>query len=165
MTLRNGLIKTLLLTLLAVLTALPVRSQATGRVQLRQDSARTARMDSIYNSLNDSASWEREMEFVRNLRFDQFQDSDLVRVQDDTPADNDNPRHNSWKEIEQEKLDQFQRNATLWEPEPRVAVWLSLLVPGGDKPEDQFITKYYHPHLVPAFSLVFTIALTSMTPK
>ena len=131
MTLRNGLIKTLLLTLLAVLTALPVRSQATGRVQLRQDSARTARMDSIYNSLNDSASWEREMEFVRNLRFDQFQDSDLVRVQDDTPADNDNPRHNSWKEIEQEKLDQFQRNATLWEPEPRVAVWLSLLVPGG----------------------------------
>ena len=34
-----------------------------------------------------------------------------------------------------------------------------------DKPEDQFITKYYHPHLVPAFSLVFTIALTSMTLK
>ena len=131
MTIRAGLIKTSLLFVTAVLTALPVRSQATGRVQLRQDSARTARMDSIYNSLNDSASWEREMEFVRNLRFDQFQDSDLVRVQDDTPADNDNPRHNSWKEIEQEKLDQFQRNATLWEPEPRVAVWLSLLVPGG----------------------------------
>ncbi|MBO7110681.1 MAG: hypothetical protein J6W18_01890 [Bacteroidaceae bacterium] len=33
--------------------------------------------------------------------------------------------------MEQEKLEQFQRNATAWEPEPRVAVWLSLLVPGG----------------------------------
>jgi len=129
MTIRTGLIKTSLLFLTAVLTALPVRSQATGGVRFRQDSVRTARMDSIYNSLNDTAAWEREMEFVRNLNFDELQDSDLVRAQDETPSDG---QHRSkWKDMEQEKLEQFQRNATVWEPEPRVAVWLSLLVPGG----------------------------------
>lgn len=129
MTIRAGLIKTSLLFVTAVLTALPVRSQVTGGIQFRQDSARTARMDSIYNSLNDTASWEREMEFVRNLRFDEVRDSDLVRVQDETPSDGS--KHTRWKDIEQEKIERFQRNNTGWEPEPRVAVWLSLLVPGG----------------------------------
>ncbi|MBR5707330.1 MAG: hypothetical protein IKX55_07160 [Bacteroidaceae bacterium] len=131
MTIRAGLIKTSLLTLIAVLTALPVRSQATGGFQFRQDSVMSARVDSLYNSLNDTASWQREMEYVRNLRFDELQDSDLVRLMDEAPFDDEKPRHSTWKEIEQEKLDQFQRNATAWEPEPRVAVWLSLLVPGG----------------------------------
>ena len=131
MTVRSGLIKTLLLTLTAVLTALPVRSQAGGRVIIiDEDSVRSARMDSIYRSLNDTAAWEREMEFVKNLRFDEMQDSDLVQeVQDDTPA----ARHRryTWKEQEQDKIDQFQRHASEWEPEPRLAVWFSLLFPGG----------------------------------
>ena len=129
MTIRAGLIKTLLLTFTAVLTALPVRSQFNGGIRIVQDSVRSARMDSIYNSLNDTASWEREMEYVRNLQFDQLQDSDLVIAQDETPAEE--PHISKWKQIEQEKLEQFHRNATPWEPEPRVAVWLSILVPGG----------------------------------
>ena len=130
MTVRTGFIKTILLTLLAVMIGLPVRSQTDSGIRFREDSVRSARMDSIYRSLNDTATWEREMEYVRNLRFDEMQDSDLVRdAVFDTPTDNS--RRASWAELEQSKIEQFERNASLWEPEPRIAVWMSLLIPGG----------------------------------
>lgn len=130
MTVRSGLIKTTLLTLLAVMTALPVRSQTGGAIRTGEDSVRSARMDSIYRSLNDTATWQREMEYVRNLRFDEVQDSDLIRnVQDDYPTQKHT--RTTWKDLEQNKIEQFERNATEWEPEPRIAVWLSLLFPGG----------------------------------
>ena len=130
MTVRSGFIKTVLLTILAVMTALPVRSQAIRGIEFQEDSIRSARMDSIYRSLNDTASWQQELEYVRNLRFNELQDSDLVRESvDDTPSDKH--RRNTWKEQEQYKQDQFERNASAWEPEPRIAVWLSLVVPGG----------------------------------
>jgi len=129
MTVRVGFIKTVLLTLLAVMTSIPARSQGGGGVEFREDSVRAARMDSIYRSLNDTAAWEREMEFVRNLRFQQMRDSDLVRQDvSEAPVRNGRPR---WKDIEQQKREQIEMNAKEWEPEPRLAVWLSLLVPGG----------------------------------
>lgn len=130
MTRPAGFIKTALLTLMAVLTALPVRSQATGGIQFNEDSVRSARMDSLYRSLNDTATWEREMEYVRNLRFQELRDSDMVMESaEDIPAPKQ--RFSTWKEQEEYKLDQFERNAVEWEPEPRIAVWLSLIVPGG----------------------------------
>ncbi len=55
MTHRSGLTKAALLTLMALLTALPVRSQSNGGIRMRQDSVRTALVDSIYRSLNDTA--------------------------------------------------------------------------------------------------------------
>ena len=97
MTISDGFIKTALSALLAVMTFLPVRSQSSGGIEIRQDSIRSARMDSIYRSLNDTAVWERE----------------------------------KWRDIEREKLEQIERNAASWEPEPRRAVWFSLLFPGG----------------------------------
>ena len=134
MTVRSGFIKTLLLTLLAVMTALPVRSQA-GRpatVYIYEDSMRFARVDSIYHSLNDTAAWQREMDYVRNLTFDEMEDSDLVRLwEDEEPVQEGKKKRTTWKDIEQEKINRYKRNDTGWEPEPRVAVWLSLLVPGG----------------------------------
>ena len=130
MTIRAGFIKTVLITLLTVMTALPVRSQTAGGTEFREDSLRSARMDSIYRSLNDTAIWEREMEFVRNLQIREMQDSDLVRHTDyDYPSGTDGrPR---WKDIERARLEQIEKNAKEWEPEPRLAVWLSLLFPGG----------------------------------
>ena len=132
MTVRSGFIKTILLTLLAVMTALPVRSQAVrpASVYMYEDSIRFARVDSIYHSLNDTAAWQREMDFARNLNFDELQDSDLVRAMDENLPQT-HEKQSKWKQYEQEKIDSYQRNATGWEPEPRVAVWLSLLVPGG----------------------------------
>ncbi len=128
MTLPKGTIKKALFILAAVLACLPVWSQANG-IQYRDDSVRINRMDSIYRSLNDTAAWEREMEFVRNLRFDELQDSDLVR-QTDSQSEPKRKR-TTWKEIEDNRIAQIESNASLWEPEPRLAVWFSLLVPGG----------------------------------
>lgn len=132
MTNRTGLIKTVLLTLMAVLTAVPVWSQANRGISMRQDSVRTALVDSIYRSLNDTAAWEREIEYVRNLNFDMPSDSDLLKQEyaDDQPVER---RHNrtTWKEKEARQLEQFEINSTDWEPEPRLAVWFSLLFPGG----------------------------------
>jgi hypothetical protein len=88
-------------------------------------------MDSIYRSLNDTATWEREMEFVRNLSFDELNDSDLVMSDDEVQEQEQKHKRVTWKDIEQERINRYKRNNTGWEPEPRVAVWLSLLVPGG----------------------------------
>jgi len=129
MTVRSGFIRTILLSLLAVMTAIPVRSQEIRGTEFSDDSLRSARMDSIYRSLNDSTAWQREMDFVRNLSFDELQDSDLVRTVDEEPAQH--PKRTTWKEYEQNRIYQYQRNATGWEPEPRLAVWFSLLFPGG----------------------------------
>ena len=129
MTLAKGTIKRVLLFIAVVLATLPVRSQANG-LQLRNDSIRSSRMDSIYRSLNDTAAWEREMEFVRNLRFDELQDSDLVRQFSDESSDSKHKR-TTWKEMEDERIAQIERNSSPWEPEPRLAVWCSLLFPGG----------------------------------
>jgi hypothetical protein len=131
MTFQSGFIKTALLTLLAVMTALPVRSQEIRGTEFTIDSMRTARMDSIYRSLNDTATWEREMEFVRNLSFDELNDSDLVMSDDEVQEQEQKHKRVTWKDIEQERINRYKRNNTGWEPEPRVAVWLSLLVPGG----------------------------------
>ena len=79
MTIRSGITRTVLLFLLAVMTALEVRSQEAGTLIFREDSVRSARMDSIYRSLNDTATWAREMEFVRNLQFEEKNDSDLIK--------------------------------------------------------------------------------------
>lgn len=132
MTHRSGLTKAALLTLMALLTALPVRSQANGGIRMRQDSVRTALVDSIYRSLNDTAKWEREMEYVRNLSFDMPSDSDLLapQVADDLQVEKKRNRV-TWKEKEARELKQMQLNSTVWEPEPRLAVWFSLLFPGG----------------------------------
>ena len=131
MTFQSGFIKTALLTLLAVITALPVRSQEIRGTEFTIDSMRTARMDSIYRSLNDTATWKREMEFVRNLSFDELNDSDLVMSDDEVQEQEQKHKRVTWKDIEQERINRYKRNNTGWEPEPRVAVWLSLLVPGG----------------------------------
>ncbi len=129
MTVLSGFIKKILPAILVVMTALPVRSQVSIGNEFHEDSLRSARMDSIYRSLNDTASWRREMDFVRNLNFDEMQDSDLVRMQDEVP--DGKRRRNTWKDVEQKYADRYKRNATGWEPEPRVAVWMSLLIPGG----------------------------------
>ncbi len=126
MTIKGGFIKTVLLSLLAVMTSLPVRSQS-GGIPFQEDSVRSAMVDSLYRSLNDTATWEREVEFVRNLSFDQMEDSALVEYFDYMPE----YRRMKWKDMERFRQAQLRRNTPEWEPEPRVAVWCSLLFPGG----------------------------------
>ena len=112
------------------MTALTAQAQSIGRYQIQEDSLRTARMDSIYQSLNDSAAWQRELDFVRNLEFVQLNDSDLVNEIPEESATGKRKRH-KWKDQEREAISRIDLQASAWEPEPRMAVWLSLLVPGG----------------------------------
>lgn len=133
MTVRSGFIKALLFSLWTVMTALPVRSQEIRGTEINEeDSLRTARMDSIYRSLTDTASWQRELEYVRNLRFEEKRDSDLVEeMSREEEIWNDDSRRLTWKEKEMQTIDEINLNASEWEPEPRLAVWCSLLFPGG----------------------------------
>lgn len=133
MTVRSGLIKALLFSLWTVMTALPVRSQEIRGTEINeQDSLRTARMDSIYRSLTDTASWQRELDYVRNLRFEEKRDSDLVEeMSREEEIWDDDSRRLTWKEKEMQTIDEINLNASEWEPEPRLAVWCSLLFPGG----------------------------------
>ena len=121
MTLRSA-IKTVLLLVLATLLSAPARSQDTV-------SIRSALVDSLYRSLNDTAAWNNQLEFVRNITFDQVNDSDLVRVQEEMIV-LEQPRL-KWRDKERMELDRLEREITAWEPDPRKAVWLSLLIPGG----------------------------------
>jgi len=131
MTARSGFIKALLLSLLAVMTALPVRSQEIRGTEFNEDSLRTARMDSIYRSLNDTASWQRELDYVRNLSFEEMRDSDLVKDVYQEEYLDDGYGRLTWKEKEMRTIEEINLNASEWEPEPRIAVWCSLLFPGG----------------------------------
>ena len=130
MTSRKGITRTLLLGLLAVMTALPVRSQSADSIRITSDSVRTALVDSIYRSLNDQGAWERELEYVQNLQFVQERDSDLVM---DTEFDNEilPGERKRWKQKELETINKINLEKSVWEPEPRLAVWFSLLFPGG----------------------------------
>ena len=130
MTIRSGITRTVLLFLLAVMTALTARSQEAGGIQFREDSVRSARMDSIYRSLNDTATWARELEFVRNLQFEELRDSDLVQTgQEEIPEKKQ--KRIRWKDKERQAIEEINLKNTEWEPEPRLAVWFSLLFPGG----------------------------------
>ena len=118
----HSAIKTVLLLLVATLLSAPVRSQDTV-------SIRSALVDSLYRSLNDTATWNNQLEFVRNITFDQVNDSDLVRVQEEFIVQE--PARLKWRDKERMELDRLEREITAWEPDPRKAVWLSLLIPGG----------------------------------
>lgn len=101
-------------------------------VMTTDDSLRSARIDSLYNSLSDSSAWEKEMEFVRGLNFD-----DEVKQAQEAGLDNENNRHGnrkkrlSWKEQDSLAIARIETEAPEWEPVPRKATLLSLVFPGG----------------------------------
>lgn len=116
----SGTIKRTFLLLIAVAGVLPAFSQ-------RADSIRSARVDSIYNSLNDTATWRQELDFVNSLNWTEASDSDLVRPQ---TAEKKRSRM-TWKQKEEQALMEMRSKADAWEPDPRKAVWMSLVFPGG----------------------------------
>ena len=131
MTIRNGFIKTVLLTLLAVMTTFQARSQATGGIEFQEDSVRSALMDSIYNSLNDDETWQQELEYLNSLRISLQRDSDLVEQAPIEEEQGKRHKRITWKQQEEQAIAEINLNASEWEPEPRLAVWCSLLFPGG----------------------------------
>ena len=123
--------KSVLLFVFSALALSPARSQDVNDTYPREDSIRTALVDSLYRSLNDTATWNNELEFVRNLKFEEVNDSDLVRMQSETENIEEPRKRTRWKDIENQEQSRLKRESDVWEPEPRRAVWLSLLIPGG----------------------------------
>lgn len=130
MNLHSAILKSALTVLMTVLCAPLAWAQASDRMVIMEDSARNARMDSIYAALNDTAAWQRELDFVRNLSFDELEDSSLVQTSQAEPEEMARKRM-SWKEKEDYEISRINLESPAWEPEPRMAVWMSLLVPGG----------------------------------
>lgn len=131
MTIRSLIIRNTLTAILTVVSAIPIWSQTIADIRYGEDSLRSARIDSIYQSLNDTASWQREIDFVRNLNFEEIQDVEQVRQTDVQTDDSHHRKRLTWKKQEEQEISRINLNASDWVPEPRLAVWLSLLFPGG----------------------------------
>ena len=122
--------KSALFLILAATAALPVCSQTRDRIIERRDSLGNSRIDSLYQSLNDTAVWQRELDFVRNLEFHEVNDSDFINQQL-IEAESTTHKRKTWKDKEEEALAQMNVGATAWEPDPRTATWMALIFPGG----------------------------------
>ena len=127
MTIRSLIIRNTLTAILTVVSAIPIWSQTIADIRYGEDSLRSARIDSIYQSLNDTASWQREIDFVRNLNFEEIQDVEQVRQTDVQTDDSHHRKRLTWKKQEEQEISRINLNASDWVPEPRLAVWLSLL--------------------------------------
>ena len=134
MTVLSRLAKTLTLLFMAMLAVAPanaqspvVRRELPRPVLLEEDSLRTARMDSIYRSLNDTAAWEKELEFVRGPDFDPPSGN---ATEGTATSEGNGKQRLKWKDKEDMAVREIEEKVTVWEPEPKKAVLFSI-VPGG----------------------------------
>ena len=130
MTILHVFRKSALLLILAATAALPVCSQTRDRIIERRDSLGNSRIDSLYQSLNDTAAWQKELDFVRNLEFHEVNDSDFIKQQV-IEAESSTHKRQTWKDKEEQALAQMNVGTTAWEPDPRTATWMALIFPGG----------------------------------
>lgn len=130
-----SLLRKIIICVTAVLaTALPADISAQGVIRsdralpLIPDSTRESRIDSIYRSLTDTAAWNRELEFARELQFIQESDSILM---DQLQAPATQKKRLTWKEKDSLAVLDLKLKTPEWEPIPRKATIMSLLIPGG----------------------------------
>lgn len=130
-----SLLRKIIICVTAVLaTALPADISAQGVIRsdralpLIPDSTRESRIDSIYRSLTDTAAWNRELEFARELQFIQESDSILM---DQLQAPATQKKRLTWKEKDSLAVLELKLKTPEWEPIPRKATIMSLLIPGG----------------------------------
>ncbi|MBR6370396.1 MAG: hypothetical protein IKS24_04875 [Bacteroidaceae bacterium] len=125
---RSLLYKLSMFILLLVPVAQTAYSQRAVRpINLHEDTLQTARIDSLYRSLNDTAQWQQELEYIRNLS--SYLPSDSTMIPNDEPMTGN--RRLTWKDKDSIQTAMYRRSTPDWEPEPRKAVWMSLLIPGG----------------------------------
>ena len=121
----------LLLIVLSVLPTVGATAQETTVRRMQGDSVRTARIDSLYRSLNDSARWNRELEFVRHLDFSMADDSALVTPSGAEEEKAQRKKRQTWREKDSLAIRKIETAAPEWEPIPRKATIYALLFPGG----------------------------------
>ena len=147
MTITIGFRKIALLLILAVTAAIPACSQTRDRLMERDDSLRNSRMDSLYQSLSDTAAWQKEMDFVRNLNLHEVNDSDLIREYEASHAQPQEHKRLTWKEKEEQAIAEMNVDADPWEPDPRTATWMALIQPACSRQcghEDYRLAVWFH---------------------
>ncbi len=92
------------------------------------DSLWESRIDSLYRSLTDTAAWERELEFARDLQFVMESDSMLI---EQIETGKTSRKRTTWKEKDSLAVLELQLKSPEWEPDPRRATIMSLVIPGG----------------------------------
>jgi len=97
------------------------------------DSLKSARLDSLYNSITDSAAWEKELEFARELNLGQEPRLQLEETSGEMSGTQSTarPKRLSWKQQDSIEVARFEFEAEEWVPNPRKATFLALLFPGG----------------------------------
>lgn len=111
---------------LAFLMVTPAAAQDIGP---KEDSLRTALVDSLFNSIGDSLAWVQELEYARLLNFDAPQEETELFTQEEKAAGKH--RRLTWKQKDSIAVADIESEAVEWEPNPRAAVFLSLVFPGG----------------------------------
>lgn len=92
------------------------------------DSTRVATVDSLLSTLNDSAKWNREMEFVRNLEFGMDTDSAMFLPSFSNIEQN---KRIKWKQKDSIIIANLEVTKQEWLPDPKKATLLALTIPGG----------------------------------
>ena len=120
---------TLLVLLMLLLSVVRANSQDIGQpLLLNEDTIVNTRLDSLYRTLNDTTRWQKELEFVRNLSPDYPPVDDSLIISEDSHIGN---RRLKWREKDSIQTALYRKTISEWEPNPKKAVWMSLLIPGG----------------------------------
>jgi hypothetical protein len=122
--------------LVSVCIPLQIHAQQPFVDEVSDDSIKIVKVDSLFESLKDTTAWQEEMEFINKLTFEAPNDSSLLlkpelseTVTKDTVS------------LPKQRLSMYQKDSILvsninqqssyWEPNPKTATWLALIVPGG----------------------------------
>lgn len=92
------------------------------------DSIKTALVDSLFHSIGDSATWVRELEYARFLDLDAPEEETEMFTQDEATGKR---KRLTWKQKDSIAVANIESEAVEWEPNPRAATFLALIVPGG----------------------------------
>lgn len=127
---------TIIVILVAVLVPLQIYSQQSFVENVDIDSTKIIQVDSLFESLKDSTTWHEEMEFINTFNFETSNESSLLlKPKSSTTVITNNT-------FQQEKrLSMYHKDSLLvsninlsssyWEPNPKTATWLALIIPGG----------------------------------
>lgn len=94
-----------------------------------EDSIRTALVDSLFRSIGDSLTWQQELEYARSLDFDIPEQETEMAIQDNQTETHG--KRLTWKEKDSIAVAKIESEASEWEPNPRAATFLALVIPGG----------------------------------
>lgn len=121
--------------LVEVYLPLQIHAQQTFVENSTVDSIKRIQIDNLFEPLKDSTVWQQEMEFINRLSFDTPNDSFLLK-----PENSDINLINT-ENRDKQKLSMYQKDSLMvaninhvssnWEPNPKTATWLALVIPGG----------------------------------